>query len=320
MTALDIITAALMEINVVAQGEQPQPGDAEFALGKLNDLADEWAARKVYIFDVSLPTYTLVPGLSPHTIGPMGQITQSSRANNVATYICPNNFQNGESVTVFNSSNGLNGTGNVQAATAGKFSIALNGANVNQAPDTGNAILASSQAPTFATPNMGQRPQRVEQANLILTNATPSVDVPMNIRDSDWWMNQRVKGLQTNVPTDLYYDPDWPNGSLYFWPVPSFSYGVRLKLWGVIPQFPAVNYAFSLPPGYQKAIKLSLARDMVGAFAGSWAQQQESSWQRAIKAVESNNIKSPRGRTGDAGMPGVGVRGGEFNYYSGMPN
>jgi hypothetical protein len=39
----------------------------------------------------------------------------------------------------------------------------------------------------------------------------------------------------------------------------------------------------------------------------------------AIKAVESNNVKSPRGKTGDAGMPGYGQRG-DFNYYSGMPN
>jgi hypothetical protein len=132
-------------------------------------------------------------------------------------------------------------------------------------------------------------------------------------------MNQRVKSLQSNVPTDLHYCANWPNGSLYFWPVPATAYQVRLKLWGVIPQLPGLSYMFNLPPGYQKAVKLSLARDMVGSFQGTWGAQQESSWQRAIKAVESNNQKSPRGDTINAGMPG-GFKGGDFNYQSGMPN
>lgn len=319
MTALDIITGGLQEINVVAQGEAAQPGDAEFALNKLNDLLDEWAARKVFLYNVSFPTFTLIPGLSPHTIGPLGQLTQSQRLNNVATYYVANNFANGESATVLNSTNGLNGTGNVQAATASQFSIPLAGANVALADDTGNALPAANAVPTFATVNMAQRPQKIEQANLILTDQSPAVELPMNVRDAEWWMDNRIKALQTNVPTDLYYSPDWPNGSLYLWPVPSYAYGVRLKTWGVIPMFPSVTYAFSLPPGYQKAIKLSLARDMVGAFQGTWGQQQESSWMRAMKAIESNNIKSPRGKTADVGMPGRGNRG-DFNYYAGGPN
>ena len=317
-TALDIVTGALQEINAVAQGEQPEQGDSNFALTKLNDLLDEWAARKVYIYDVSFPTYTLVPGLLPHTIGPMGQLVSSSLTSNVATYVQPNGYNNGDLVQVFNSTNGLNTTGRVQLATAQSFSIALIAANVASAPDSGNSILAGSPVPTFANPNSGQRPQRVEQANLILTDQYPNVEIPMNIRDDDWWMNNRVKSLETNVPTDLHYCAAWPNGQLYFWPVPNYAYGVRLKLWGTIPQFPTLNYQFSLPPGYQKAVKLSLARDMVGSFQGSWSPQQEDNWKRALKAIEVNNIQSPRGNTADAGMPGI-QQGSGFNYFSALP-
>lgn len=318
LTALDIVTGSLQEINAVAQGETAESGDANFALTKLNDLLDEWAARKVFIYDLSFPVYTLQPGLSPHTIGPMGQITSSSLTNNLATYIMANSFSNGDNVTVLNSTNGLNTTGRVQLYTKAQFSIAYVHADVASAPDAGNAIIAGTTAPTFATPNQGQRPQRIEQASLILNTQEPNVDIPMNIRDSDWWMNNRVKGLQSNVPTDLYYDPNFPNGSLYFWAVPNSAYGVRLKLWGTIPQFPNLNYQFSLPPGYQKTIKLSLARDLVGPFQGSWSQQQEDSWKRAMKAIEVNNIKSPRGNTADAGMPGI-QQGGGFNYFSSLP-
>lgn len=319
MTVLDLITGALQEINASAQGEPVNPGDAQFVLQKLNDLLDEWAARKVFIYTVSFPTYTLVPNLLPHTIGPMGVISRTFLNNDVATYICPNNFTNGQSCTVTGTSNGggvLNVTGNVQAATPLQFSLAVISGNVASAADTGSVVPAGQLAPTYATPNLGPRPQRIEAASLILTTQTPAVDVPMNIRDGDWWMRNRVKALTTSVPTDLYYQPSWPDGSLYFWPVPNFAYGVRLEVWTALGNFPSVTYPFSLPPGYMKGVKLSLARDIVGPFKGSWTEQQESSWMRSMKAIESNNIKSPRGITIDAGMPGSDG-GGYFNFYTG---
>ena len=319
MTALDIITDALMEINVVGQGEQAANGDAQFALRKLNRLLDSWAARSVYIYNVNFSVFQLVPGLSPHTIGPKGAITRTALLNGVATYQCVENLTNGDSVTVTGTANGggaLNVTGRVQAATATQFSLPVIHADIAAAADAGTVVQASSSVPTFATPSMGQRPQRVEQAELILNNTGTNVDIPLNIRDDDWWGNNRVKSLQSNVPTDLYYSPDWPNGSLYFWPVPNFAYGVRLKLWGPLPKFPALNYVFNLPPGYEEGIVMSLARSMVGAFKGDWSAQQESAWMRATKAIEANNIQSPRGTTADAGMPGTGQRSG-FNYYRG---
>ena len=326
MTALDIITAALQEINVVAQGEPAQSGDAAFALGKLNRLLDAWAARKAYVWAVSFPTFTLVPGLLPHTIGPMGAITATSAAGvgaaAVATYECLNNLQNGQSATVVGTGNdggALNVTGNVQGATATQFSLPAPGAApLARTPDAGTVVTAGNPVPTFATPSMGQRPQRVEQATLILTDQTPQVEIPLNIRDSDWWMNQRVKALQSNIPTDLYYQSSWPNGSLYFWPLPNAAYGCRLKLWGAIAQFPSLAYAFSMPPGYEDAVTMSLAKNMAGGYKAQWGQSQEDNLKLAMRAIESNNMLSPRGPTADAGMPGTGVRGGDNNYYSGM--
>jgi len=40
--------------------------------------------------------------------------------------------------------------------------------------------------------------------------------------------------------------------------------------------------------------------------------------ERAVRTITMNNVKSPRGRTGDPGMPGIGARGG-FNYYDALP-
>ena len=321
-TALDLITGALQEINAIALNESPNSPDAQFALNKLNDMVDEWASRRVYIYDLSVPVFTLVPGLNPHTIGPMGAITSTSLTNNLATYICQNNFANGQQVTVQGCTNGgnvLNVTGNAQGVSGTQFSLPIISANIPSANDSGSVILAGSSFPTFATPAMGQRPQVVEQATLVLTNVAPVVDVPIHIRDSRWWMNVRVKDLQTDIPTDLWYDPDFPNGSIYLWPVPNYSYQIRLKIWGVVPKFPSLSTSFNLPPAYAKALKVSLARDMVGAFQGTWTPQQESMWLRVTKAVQGSNIQSPRGQTGDVGMPGMHPWA-DYNYFSGLPS
>jgi hypothetical protein len=68
---------ALQEINVVAPGEQADPLDMDFTRRKFCQLVDSWNTQQVYIYASSLLSvdpnnnpYLLVPGLSPHTMGP----------------------------------------------------------------------------------------------------------------------------------------------------------------------------------------------------------------------------------------------------------
>ncbi len=174
-------------------------------------------------------------------------------------------------------------------------------------------------APDFAA---AQRPVRLEGAALVLNNINPSVDSPiLNIRDADWWRNQRVKGITTSVPTDVYYEPDFPNGSLYFWPIPTVAYQVRLQLWVSLLQFATINSLFAVPPAYQKWIKLKLAKRLCRPFGKSVPASLEADLRDAAAAIESNNISSPRIASADFGG---GLNGGhrgasDFNYYTGMP-
>ncbi len=177
--------------------------------------------------------------------------------------------------------------------------------------------------PTGATFNAAQRPVRLEGAALILNNVTPAVDSPiLNIRDAAWWNNQRIKSLTTNVPTDVYYSPAWPNGQLNFWPVPNFAYGVRLEAWGLLPKFATVADPFSFPPAFEDAFVLSLAERLCRPFG---KKQQEvpdlkGDAARARAVFQSNNAKSPRINSADYGAQGSsGGRRGYFNWYSGGP-
>lgn len=247
----DILCDALIEIGALAPGEQPGADEAQWAFRKFNDLVDSFQAQQAYVYGYAFSVFNLVPGLSPHTIGPSG--------------------------------------------------------------------LA-----TFST-NGQPRPVRLESAALLLNNGAPGpVDLPINIRDHAWWAAQQVKAIQTNVPTDVYYDPTFPDGSLYFWPVPNVNAPVRLQLWQTVSQFSNIQDPIggpggpkTLPPGYRNALKLTLAEDLL---SGSNREANPTLVMKAMKAraaIFGNNAKSPRMRTQDSGMPTSGKARRDFNWMTG---
>jgi hypothetical protein len=185
--------------------------------------------------------------------------------------------------------------------------------------------IGPSGLATFST-NGQPRPVRLESAALLLntSSSTGLVDLPMNIRDRTWWAQQQVKAIQTNVPTDVYYDPTFPDGSLYFWPVPNSQQQVRLQLWQTVSQFISIQDPIggpggpkTLPPGYRNALKLTLAEDLC---SGSNREVSPTLAMKAMKAraaIFGNNSKSPRMRTQDSGMPKSGKAKGDFNWMTG---
>lgn len=242
MKFIDIAIDALTEINALGAGEPVPNADAQLCLTRANNLLDEWAARRVYAYNINFMLFTLAPGHGPHLIGP-----------------------------------GL-------------------------------------AAPDFAAV---QRPIKVEGATIVLTNLVTPVDTaPLGIRDDDWWNNQRVKTLQSSIPTDLYYSPDWPNGALNLWPVPNFAYQLRLETWVLISQFATINDTFSLPPAYRKAIMLTLAEELCGPFVKQPSPLLLLKAREARKAVQGNNIASPRISTSEAGQGGKTNAG--FNWLIGQ--
>src|ERR1700719_1979853 len=74
-TVLDVVTDAFIEIGACPPGENPSAEEAQWGLRQLNDMFDVWQALKKYVFSYQFNIYTLVAGLSPHTIGPSGVAT-----------------------------------------------------------------------------------------------------------------------------------------------------------------------------------------------------------------------------------------------------
>lgn len=187
-------------------------------------------------------------------------------------------------------------------------------------PGVNPILLGPSPAANWKIP---QRPVRIESAALLLNFQTP-VDIPINIRDKDWWALNQVKNIQTNVPTDLYPDYTWPDLSLYFWPVSNANNQVRLQFWGVIQQFASINDPVggpsgpgTLPQGYRNALKLTLAELLCPGSKIEVPTTLVSAAAIARAAIEGQNSQSPRISLQDSGMPKSGKTKGDWNWMTG---
>jgi hypothetical protein len=180
--------------------------------------------------------------------------------------------------------------------------------------------LVANKAPHSIGPSnadfiVAQRPIKIVAANIVLTGVNPTVRAPVAIRDDAWWAANRVRDVATSIPTDLYYSPDVPNGTLNFWPVPNVAQQVELETWTLLTQVATVNDPLALPPAYWDALVYSLAVSLAPSYEKAPSPALLALRAEAMKAIQGNNAGSPRIATREPGQ-GLTSRTG-FNYYSG---
>jgi hypothetical protein len=180
------------------------------------------------------------------------------------------------------------------------------------------SLLPHTIGPTGATFSATIRPVSIDGAYLILNTSSPAVNLPITVRDVAWWREQTVPDLTSSVPTDLYYEPTFPNGSLYFWPVPTVAYGVGLQARVLLDDTITLDQSFNLPPGYQDATTLTLAEMLVTTFGRDMPPLLPKEARDSRARVFANNDQTPRLMTADYGMQGAsGNPRPTWNYLDG---
>lgn len=102
------------------------------------------------------------------------------------------------------------------------------------------------------------RPIRIEDGTYFRDANT--IDDPITIlRDRQSYDSHPSKTDSTTFPEVLYYEPDYPLGVLYAYPVPSTSITLKLNSWKKLQVFTGLTDSLAMPPGYQWMIENNLA-------------------------------------------------------------
>lgn len=167
-----------------------------------------------------------------------------------------------------------------------------------------------------------QRPVKILSASAIINNTTPPVLAPLNINDNQWWAGVTLPGISSMYPTDLFYNPTFPNGQLFLWPISTTNFGLRLETWNIILQFTSITDPIggpgataTIPPGYRNALMLSLAESLQPGSEKSNPLLAVNAAAARV-AIFGNNNAVPNISTLDSGMPGnqEGLRSTTFSY------
>jgi hypothetical protein len=107
------------------------------------------------------------------------------------------------------------------------------------------------------------RPTIIDHVNYQRTDTSPVVEFQLNPHTEDSWASVPIKTLTAPLPTQWYYTPTFPLGTLSLWPVPTGS-----TLQGVlyapmaVPEFSLITDTISLPPGYRRMLITNLALEL----------------------------------------------------------
>lgn len=191
------------------------------------------------------------------------------------------------------------------------------------APNVSPHTIGPAASVAGATdPNFILAPRPVEILSIkINLSGTPNVFTPPlhQLKDEEW-DDLGMPSYPSPIPTRYWYSKDWtdPNGdnlgygAIYFVGVPTVAYGVRIRTRQVFNAV-AITDTFSQPPGYLRALMLTLAEDLCGPFKRGEALPAVEKKARVARAIVfGNNTDVPAAHSRMATFPDS-QRGSSFD-------
>lgn len=103
------------------------------------------------------------------------------------------------------------------------------------------------------------RPVEILQAFVRLNGA----DYPVKIIDRQRYQSIVLKTTQSNIPSWLYYDTGFPASTIRLWAVPSVANTLYIDSQKALAGFASLSDVVALPPGYERALRLNLAVELM---------------------------------------------------------
>lgn len=131
--------------------------------------------------------------------------------------------------------------------------------------------------------------------SLILTSASPTVEVPLALLTDDAWQGIAIKDLAGTQPTCAYFVrvSNFAAGGLYLYPVPNNANN-RLALYTQLPigQFADLNSTvYTFPDGFDEAIIYNLVLRLADPFGRQVPPYAMQIAQASMKSIMGANLK-----------------------------
>jgi len=173
-----------------------------------------------------------------------------------------------------------------------------------------------AQNPDFIVAN-GGRPVRIDFAQLTLTDQPDSpVQVNIAVINIEQYMTFNVPKLPSTFPLSIFYQPTWPNGTIYPYPIPQRTdYRLNLVWWHqmITASIDEITLPIQLPFVYVRALALTLAEALYLAFPKKTDLQELSRQARLARSdMEAQNTPPPKVSTTD----GIRTTGSTFDWRS----
>jgi hypothetical protein len=140
-----------------------------------------------------------------------------------------------------------------------------------------------------------------------------NVDYPVSVLESfEDYENITLKTLASAVPTAIYFQRNYPTGTLYVWPQPSAG-TLNLVLRDVLPTYTNATSDISVPDEYALAMRFSLAELLLTTFGMPPRADISALASRARKVMKRNNLSIPM-----MGQPQGPLSNGRFSIYTGQ--
>lgn len=180
------------------------------------------------------------------------------------------------------------------------------------------AAATSRSIGTSGSPNFNSaRPDRIDSAFIRDTN---SQDYPLEVlTDRTQYDGIVIKSITSTLPEYLFYDPVFPLGVLYLYPVPSVAVTLKLNTWQTLQSFETLTEELSLPPGNERAIVFNLAIELAPEYGDGkkMAPQVPVIAVQSKAAIKTINQPSMVAQL-DYGVGALGKLsgGGRYNIFS----
>lgn len=151
------------------------------------------------------------------------------------------------------------------------------------------------------------RPVRVERASLYSAGSESPLVL---LSDAEW----QATGGKTSpgTPSALWVDTAYPLMRLFLNPVPTAADSLVLYTWQQLGRFASVHVDFDFPPGYARALRYNLAKEMAPEYGVSLSAEAADIANESKASLKRINQRPSYLRC-DAAVVG----GGSFNLVSG---